>query len=48
MKYKSNKKSGRGGGGSGKYNKLDAKDKSFLKNYGQLHPINEIEYINHF
>ena len=23
--------------------KLDSKDRSFLKTYGQLHPINEIE-----
>lgn len=43
MKYKS-KKNKSGGSGSGKYSKLDAKDKSFIKNYGQLHPINEIEY----
>jgi hypothetical protein len=26
--------------------KLDTKEKKFLKNYGQLHPINEIEYLS--
>lgn len=24
-------------------NKLDSKDREFLKKYGQLHPVNEIE-----
>ena len=26
--------------------KLDSKEKKFLKSYGQLHPINEIEYLS--
>lgn len=47
MKYKFKKNGGGGGGGgtgSKALSKLDSKDRSFLKTYGQLHPINEIEY----
>ena len=36
-------KSKKGGSGKGAFGKMDAKERSHIKNFGGLHPINDVE-----